>query len=163
MPDKVYEMPDEYKQAMKDLLEYINTRDELAATIKFAPPEKIREGRELLAALDKEIEEGEAALAKEYELYQTKCRLEEEQDALYDDLAERMVGIFIHIKYRHPENLEEIRAAALNVYTPEEEQAFYDRVAILEAGDLISIIAREGETREQTEEFLKNYRAANGE
>lgn len=162
MSEKEYEMDDDYNRAAAFLVEQIAERDEYAEMLKLMPPEARPEGLRLLAELDEAIERGEQALAKEYESYQKMRRLEDERDAMFDDLAERMVMIFIHIKYRHPENLEEIRAAVLNNYTPEEEQAFYDRVAVLEAGDLISIISREGETREQTEEFLKNYRAVEG-
>lgn len=243
--EKVYPMDEDYNQALKFLTDQIAERDEMVKQLKLLPPEAQPEGRRLLSELNKAIERGEQALANEYESYQNyqraleeeanvwesalhsvagslihlkyrypekfdeakaiftkdwsdeellafddrmaimeagdlvriirqegetreeaeeflrNYRLEEEakKDALFEDLAERLAMVFIHIKYRHPEKLEEIRAAATNNYTPEEEQAFYDRVAILEAGDLISIIAREGETREQTEEFLKNYRA----
>lgn len=162
MNQKEYPMDEDYNRALEFLTEQIAERDEMVKQLKFLPPKTRPEALRLLDELNKAIEKGEQALAKEYDAYQNMRRLEEERDALFDDLAERMVMIFIHIKYRHPENLEEIRAAALNNYTPEEEQAFYDRVAFLEAGDLISIISREGETREQTEEFLKNYRAAEG-
>lgn len=157
--EKVYPMNDDYNQAMNDLLEFIKLRDEIAESLKIAPPDKVREGQEILAEMDKKIESLELVLAREYESYQNLRRTEEKRDEVFEDMFERMVMVFIHIKYRHPEKLEEMRAALLNNYTPEEEQAFYDRVAILEADDLIKIIAREGETREQTEEFLKNYKA----
>ncbi|HEX9961386.1 MAG TPA: hypothetical protein VGB00_10660 [Pyrinomonadaceae bacterium] len=160
MKQKEYPMDEDYNRALKFLTGQIAERDRMLEQMKLLPPEAHPEALRLLDELNKDIERREQALAKEYEAYQNKCRLEEQRDALFDDLAERAVMIFIHIKYRHPEKLEEVRAAVLKNYTPEEEQAFYDRVAILEAGDLISIIARAGETREQTEEFLKNYRAA---
>lgn len=153
-------MDEDYNRALKFLTEQIAERDELVEQLKLLPPEARPEGLRLLELLNKAIEKGEQALAEEYESYQNLRRLEEERDSMFDDLAQRMVMVFIHIKYRHPEKLEEMKATLFNNYTPEEEQEFYDRVAILEAGDLISIIAREGETREQTEEFLKNYHAA---
>jgi len=107
--------------------------------------------------------EGETREQTEEFLQNYRRLAKEELDTMSADLAERLVLIFIHTKYRHPEKLEEMRAALLNGYTPEEEQNFYDRAAILESGDLISLIARKGETREQTEEFLKNYRASGSE
>jgi hypothetical protein len=162
MKQKEFPMDEDYNRALEFLTEQIAERDEMQKQLKLLPPEARPEALRLLSELNKAIERGEQALAKEYESYQNMRRLEEERDALFDDVAERMAMVFIHIKYRHPEKLEELKAAALNNYTPEEEQAFYDRVAVLEAGDLISIIARQGETREQTEEFLKNYRAAEG-
>jgi predicted RND superfamily exporter protein len=160
MKQKEYPMDEDYNQALQFLTEQIAERDEMLEQLKLLPPEARPEGLRLLDELNKAIEKGEQALAKEYESYQNLRRLEEERDSMFDDLAERMVMVFIHIKYRHPEKLEEMKAALLNNYTPEEEQEFYDRVAIFEARDLIGLIAREGETREQTEEFLKNYRAA---
>lgn len=160
MSEKEYEMNDDYKKAAAILVEKIAERDEIAADIKLLPPAKRPEALRLLADYDKFIERGEQVLADEYESYQNLRRAEEKRDAAFDDIAERTVEIFIHIKYRHPEQLEEVRAIILNNHTPEEEQDFYDRVAIKEAEDLISLIARQGETREETEKFLKNYRAA---
>ena len=160
MKQKEYPMDEDYNRALQFLTDQIDERDELLKQIKLLPPEARPEALRLLEQLNNAIERGEQALAKEYDAYQKMRRTEEERDDLFEDLAERMKMVFIHIKYRHPEKLEEMRAAILKDYTPEEEEAFYDRIAILEAGDLISIIARQGETREDTEEFLKNYRAA---
>ncbi len=160
MKHKEYPMDEDYNRALTFLTEQIAERDSLRERLKLLPPTARPEALRLLADLDKAIEKGEQSLAKEYESYQNLRRLEEKRDNIFKDMAERMVMVFIHIKYRHPEKLEEIRAAVLNNHTPEEVQDFYDRVATLEAGDLISLISRQGETREQTEEFLKNYRAA---
>lgn len=162
MSEKVYPMDESYNKAAADLLELIEARDLLAEALKIARPEDIPEMRKLLADTNAKIEECEAALAAEYEAYQNHRRLEEERDEMLDDMMRRMEMVFIHVKYRHPEKLEEMKAALFNEWTPEEIEAFYDRVAVLEAGDLISIIAQQGETREETEEFLKNFRAAQG-
>lgn len=105
-------------------------------------------------------QEGETRKEAEEFLENYRRQKEEERAVIFEDLAERMAMVFIHTKYRHPDKFDEIKAALLNDYTPEEEQEFYDRVARLEAGDLISLIARQGETLEKTEKFLKNYRAA---
>lgn len=160
MKQKEYPMNEDYNRALKRLTEQIAERDRLLEQIKLLPPAKRANGLQLIAELNQIIENGEQALAKEYESAQQLRRAEEKRDTLFEDLAERMAMIFIHTKYRHPDKFEEIKATVLKDYTPEEEQEFYDRVAVFEAEDLIGIIAREGETREQTEEFLKNYRAA---
>ena len=153
-------MDEDYNRALKFLTEQIAERDEMLEQIILLPPKARPEGLRLIDELNKAIESGEQALANEYEATQDLRRKEEERDNLLEDLLERMKGVFIHIKYRHPEKLEEMTTALLKDYTPEEKQEFYDDIAILEAGDLIGIIAREGETREQTEEFLRNFRAA---
>lgn len=159
MSEKVYPMDDDYNKALAFLTEQIAERDELAKQLKLLPPEDRREGLRLLDELNKAIERGEQALADEYESYQNLRRAEEERDATFDYLAESLAGAYVHAKYRNPElgkQLDETIAAM----PPEEAKAFYERAARIEAGDLIKIIAREGETPEETEEFLKNYRAA---
>ena len=143
MSDKVYEMDDHYNQGVAALLEFIKQRDELAENLKIAPPELIPEGQQLLADMDKRIEDYEAALAREYETYQNKCRAEENVENMNETILERMAMVYIYFKHRIPEKLEELEAIVLNNNTPEEAQAFYDRVAILEATKLEEIIAEE--------------------
>jgi uncharacterized FlaG/YvyC family protein len=141
MEDKVYEMDDNYKQAVADLLEFIKMRDDLAASIKIAAPEKKREQQELLADMDKQIERCEAALAKEYESHQTAARAQEKLDEIMGDVTEKMEMVFIYIKHRLPDKLEEMKSAIFDGWQPEDIQAFYDRVAIREATQLEEIIA----------------------
>jgi hypothetical protein len=161
MKQKEYPMDEDYNRALEFLTEQIAERDKMHEQIKLLPPEARPEALRLLAELDEAIERGEQALATEYEAYQNHRRLEEERDRVFDELVERMAGAYVHAKYRNPDltpKLDEVIAGM----PPDEAKAFYERAAQLEAGDLIRIIAREGETREQTEEFLKNYRAAEG-
>lgn len=75
---KEYEMDEGYRKALAYLLEAIEQRDALAETIKLAPPEKRAEGLHLLTQMDKSIEAGEQALAKEYETFQTYARAEDD-------------------------------------------------------------------------------------
>lgn len=162
MSDKVYEMDDDYKRAAAFLVEQIAERDKYAENLKLLSPNERSEGLRLLAELDKAIERGEQALANDYEAYQKQRRLEDKRDTAFDKLAEGLAGSYVHVKYRNPEMLPKMDAVIAGM-PPDEAKAFYERAARLEAGDLIKIIAREGETREQTEEFLKNFRAAAGE
>ncbi len=159
MTHKEYPMDEDYNRALTFLTEQIAERDSLRERLKLLPPAARPEALRLLADLDKAIEKGEQALAEEYEAYQTHRRAEEERDKKFDKVMETMAGAYIHAKYRNPEmidGLEEI----INNMPPEQAEDFYARAARHEAGDLISLISRQGETREQTEEFLKNYRAA---
>jgi len=158
MNKKEYPMDEDYNRALKFLTEQIAERDELLEQIKLLPPEARPEGLRLLDELNKAIERGEQALADEYEAFQNHRRAEEERDKTFDELTESLAGAYVHAKYRHPEMIEQLDAVIADM-PPEEAEAFYDRAARIEAGDLNRIIAREGETREQTEEFLKNYRA----
>jgi hypothetical protein len=161
MSEKEYEMDEDYKRAAAFLVEQIAERDEYAEQLKLMPPEARPEGLRLLAEFDKAIERGEQALANEYEAFQNKCRLEEERDKAFDELIRRMAGAYVHAKYRNPDLIPKLDEVIANM-PPEEAKAFYECAAQHEAGDLIRIIRREGETREQAEEFLKNYPAANG-
>jgi hypothetical protein len=145
MSDKVYEMYEDYKNATEALLGYIGLRDLLVKSLKTAPPHQIPETRQLISEFDVAIEKCEAALAKEFESYQTMRRKEDELDEMMDVISERLVMTYIFVKHRMPEKLDELTAVCLNNYTPEEKQAFHDRVAILEADktEFEKIIARE--------------------
>lgn len=162
MKEKEYPMDDDYNRALEFLIKQIAERDEMLEQVKFLPPEARPEALRLLDNLSKAIEKGEQALAKEYDSVQNLRRLEEDRDNKFDELLEGLAGSYVHVKYRNPEMLEKLEAT-INAMPPEESKVFYDRAAQIESGDLIRVIARQGETREQTEEFLKNYRAANGE
>lgn len=155
-------MDEDYNRAAAFLAEMIAERDDMVRVIKDLPPEARPEALRLLAEFDKAIEEREQKLADEYEATQNYRRLEEERDEMFDELVRRLAGAYVHVKYRHPEALAEMEAT-INNMPPEQAQEFYDCAAILESGDLIRIIAREGETREETEEFLRQYRAAEKE
>ncbi len=159
MKQKEYPMDENYNQALVFLTEQIAERDEMVEQLKFLPPKAQPEGRRLLRELNKAIERGEQALANEYESYQNLRRVEEERDTKFEELAESMAGAYVHAKYRNPEMIEGLDEVIADM-PPEEAKDFYERAARIEAGDLIRIIARQGETRKQTEEFLKNYRAA---
>lgn len=162
MKQKEYPMNEDYNQALKFLTEQIAERDEMVEQLKLLPPEAQPEGRRLLSELNKAIEKGEQALANEYEAYQNQRRAEEERDKVFDELAEGLAGSYVHVKYRNPEMLPQLDAVIADM-PPDEAKAFYERAARLETGDLVRIIRREGETREEAEEFLKNYRAARSE
>ena len=140
MSDKVYEMYDDYHQAIEKLHNFIKVRDELAEFLKVAPPEKLLENRELLAKMDKQIENSKALLAKEYEAYQVKCRDEEKLDDVKDDVKDRMERFFILVKHRMPEKLDELKAEVFVNWTPEEIEEFENRIAELEATRLEEFI-----------------------
>ena len=162
MSEKEYEMDEDYKRAAAFLVEQIAERDEMVEQLKLLPPEAIPEGRRLLGELNKAIERGEQALADEYESYQDLRRSEDARDKAFDDLTKSFAGAYVHAKYRHPEMLRQLDEVLADM-DPDRAKAFREWVARHEADDLISMIAQQGETREQTEEFLKNYRAAEGE
>lgn len=77
-PAKEYEMDEGYHKALGHLLEAIEQRDTLAELLKEAPPERRAEGLQLLSLLDQKIEEGEQALADEYEAAQNHARAEDD-------------------------------------------------------------------------------------
>jgi hypothetical protein len=161
MKQKEYPMDEDYNRALKFLTDQIAERDEMREQLKFLPPEARPEALRLLAELDKAIERTEQALANDYEAYQAQRRAEDERDKIFDELTEGLAGSYVHVKYRNPEmlpKLDEVIAAM----PPEDAKAFHEAVARHEAGDLVRIIRREGETREEAEEFLKNYRAEHG-
>ncbi|HQU85207.1 MAG TPA: hypothetical protein PKY59_18855 [Pyrinomonadaceae bacterium] len=158
--EKEYPMDDDYNQKLQLLTELIAERDKLRKKLVVLSAAARPKALQMIDELDKAIEKCEQALANRYEAHQNLRRAEEKRDDMLEEVAKRMKMVFIHIKYRHPEKLEEIRAAVLNDFTPEEEKEFYEGVAHLEETELISLIAQQGETREETEEFLRTYRAS---
>jgi len=157
MSKKEYPMDDDYNKALQFLTEQIAERDLMREQLKSLPPEARKEGLRMISELDKAIEKGEQALANEYDAFQNQRRLEEERDQLFDEATRGIAGMYVHAKYRNPEmiaGMDEIIAKM----GPAESDAFYRYVDEIEAGDLVRIIRREGETREEAEEFLKNYR-----
>jgi hypothetical protein len=135
-------MEDDYKERVTDLLKAIETRDELAESIKIAPPEMRREGQAILAEMNKDIDTVEAALADAYEAYQKFRRKEEELGEMNDQITVRLEEIFICIKHLAPELFAEMETKVFNGWSPENIQEFYDRVAIREATELEEIIAK---------------------
>lgn len=158
MAQKEYEMDDDYKKAAAFLVEQIAERDEIAAKLKLLSPKDRPEGLRLLAELDKAIERGEQALANEYESKQNYQRALDEQAQVAEKALHAVAGSLIHVKYRLPDKFEEAFNIFTKGFTNKEIEDFEDRMAEMEAGDLVRIIRRKGETREQAEEFLKNFR-----
>lgn len=159
MKQKEYPMGENYNQALQFLTDQIAERDKLKKQLIILSSKERPKVMRLLDELDKVIERSEQALAEEYEATQKVFRLEEERDEQLDDLVRSLAGAYVHVKYRNPEMLAEMEAK-INNMPPEQAQQFYDCAARLEAGDLIRIIAQKGETPEETEEFLRNFRAA---
>lgn len=157
MKKKEYPMDEDYNKALKFLTAQIAERDMMSEQLKLLPPEERKEGLRLLSLLNKAIEKGEQALANEYEAYQKQRRLEEERDEMLDEATRRIAGAYVHVKYRNPEILEKMEEIIAKM-EPAESNAFYRYVDEIESGDLVRIIRREGETREEAEEFLKNFR-----
>jgi uncharacterized protein YigA (DUF484 family) len=141
MKEKVYEMEDDYKERLAALLKAIETRDELAETVKLAPPEMRREGQKILAEMNKTLEDIEALLAHAHEAYQKFRRNEEEVSEMSEQLTEKFEEHFIRAKHCQPEKFAEMEAKLLKVWTPEVIEDFYDRVAIREATHLEEILA----------------------
>jgi hypothetical protein len=154
---KEYPMDDKYKRALEFITAQIAERDEMRRQLKLLPPKDRLNALRTIDALDKKIEKGERALAKEYDATQNLRRLEVDRDTLLDEAMERMAGAYVHVKYRNPEMLAEMEEK-INNMPPAEAKAFYEAAARHESGDLVKIIRRKGETLEEAEEFLKNYR-----
>lgn len=151
-------MDDGYKKAAAFLVEQITERDEIAENLKLLSPEDRPEGLRLLAKLDKAIERGEQALANDYEAQQNYQRALDKEAQTWESALHSAAGSLIHMKYRHSDKFEEAFDIFTKGWSNKEIEAFEDRMAEMEAGDLVRIIRREGETRKQAEVFLKNFR-----
>lgn len=103
MADRVYEMYDDYYEAQAQLLELIEARELLAASLKTAHPSRLKEGQKLLAAADKKIEACEAALAKEYDAHQATEKAREAYEQKMSELEESFDAAMEYLSTAHPE------------------------------------------------------------
>lgn len=140
MKDKVYEMEDDYKEAVVKLQDFIERRDLLAKSFVSQTPKERREAGQTLADMDKQIESTEARLAKEYDAYQKYCKELDEQEEHTKRVAETMQKYYVLVKHRMPEELDKIKKAIFTSWTEEEIQNFYDEAAIIEATRLEEIL-----------------------
>jgi hypothetical protein len=144
MSDIKYEMPQDYQDSLAVVMDLIEERDAFKKQIPVLPPwVNVEEARAKLAQFDNVIEKAENALADEYNAYQAHRKAEADLDKINKEVLVKMQMIYIYYKHRIPSKLEDIKAAALNGFTDEEIQEFYDGVAILEATELEEIIAEE--------------------
>ena len=139
MNEKEYPMPDDYKEKSAQLLEFIETRDRVLAAYKDMTPEQRRAVQEPLKTLNESIESLEKYLAETYEAYQKERRIEKEKEKAIDRGMRAAQVIYITIKHRQPEKLEEF-TKVLEPLSPEEREEFFDGVAILEATELDEIL-----------------------
>jgi hypothetical protein len=139
-----YEMPQDYQDSLAFVMDLIEECDAFRRQIPTLPPwVNVEEARAKLAEMEKAIDKAEELLANEYNAYQAHEKAKADLDETNKEVLIRMQMVYIYYKHRIPDKLEEIKAAALNGFTPEEIQDFYDGVAILEATQLEEIIAEE--------------------
>lgn len=106
---KEFEMDEDFKESIKNLLRSIEKRDWLLDFVNsrpFSPAERTEKFR-LIDKLTKGIEKFEQSLAKEYSLTQEKMRLEEklEQDsAELEEMTDKILPeLLAHLKKTNPE------------------------------------------------------------
>lgn len=107
---KEYEMSDGYKQALKNLLDRIKTRDWAVERLKTLSPARRAKVIKQIAELDRSIEKFEQTLAEEYELAQRKGRLEEQYETQLEELSETTDLILEDMKEKAPELYRKIKA-----------------------------------------------------
>lgn len=140
-------MPDEYKQQLVHLTEFIETRDQfrrqisdgLARGVRVSAADKALVDQKL-REMDKVIDNLERMLAEEYERYQAEMAKEAEMIDKGKDMRELQKHIYIIIKHTEPHLLESF-TKNLDPLTPDEREQFFDEVAILEATRLNEILS----------------------
>ena len=106
---KEYEMDEDYKEALENLLRLIEKRDRLLDFVNsrpFSPAERTKKFR-LIDELTKEIEKFEQSLAKQYSITQKKLQLEEKFEQDHTELEEMtdkiLPELLAHLKKTNPE------------------------------------------------------------
>lgn len=142
MKEKVYEPDEDYKELAETLLKMIEQREQYAANIKLAAPESIAEVRQLLAEMDKHIEEFEASLADSYEKHLEFCRANERLGEMNELLGNNLEMMFIFTKHVLPDKFQVFAEKILSEMSPANAEEFLDRIAVRETNELDQIITK---------------------
>ncbi len=138
---KIYEMPDEYKQNLQHLSEFLQQREDVKEVFSLLRDEDKIIAVDTLKDFDKNIEIIERELAAEYEAYQTKMRNEEEIERLFAKLENTSEELYIIVKRDTPHLFEEFHKIATQDMNEEEIQEFLDRIAVREANFSKTLLA----------------------
>lgn len=128
-----FEMPAEYQKYLADYLQLTNDRKRFARELKDAPPAVQKHGYPVLQQLDQAIERIEGELAAEHERIIAEKKREQDIEKLFAAGEESVEKLFIEIRDHKPQLFEEFKALVLENMSGEEEQAFYERIAVREA------------------------------
>lgn len=140
MKEKEYPAGETYNKYAAQLLEFIETRNRVLAALKDMTPEQRFQAREPLKVLNESIEKIEEHLATYYQAHQKEQRAEERKNELGDDVWRRMLVMYVFVKQRLPEKLDEL-TRNLDALSPEVREEFLDQAAILETYDLDELLA----------------------
>lgn len=141
MNEKEYPMDENYNKYAGQLIDFIDTRDRVLAAIKDMTPEQRRKVQEPLKVLNESIEKIEEHLATYYKAHQKEQRAEEKKNELGDDVWRRMLVMYVFVKKRMPEKLDNF-TKKLDNFTPEVKEEFLDQAAIMETYDLDDLLAK---------------------
>lgn len=128
------EMPAEYQKYLADYLQLTNDRELFARELKDAPPDIQTQGYPVLQQLTQAIERIEGELAAEYDRIVAERRRAEELEKLFAQGDDAVEKLFIEIRDNKPHLFEDFKVIVFQDMSEEEEQAFYDRIAIRESG-----------------------------
>jgi phytoene/squalene synthetase len=110
MIKKVYEMPDDHKRVVGNLIKRIEERDRIKQTIKDGNVKNHKLAVKLLADFEKSIDELEQSLVNEYDLHQKYQATLEEADALHEKFIAMIEGMIADMDENAPELAEIARA-----------------------------------------------------
>jgi hypothetical protein len=110
MTKKVYEMPDDHKRVVGNLLKRIEERDRVKQAIKDGNVKDHKLAVILLADFEESIDKLEQSLVNEYEVYQKYQAALEEQAALDEKMMAMIDDIMADMEKQDPELADKFRA-----------------------------------------------------
>src|SRR5688572_9753877 len=146
MAKKEYEMPDEYKQQLAKLAEFLEDRERFTKAMPDVPANMLDEFKRQLRKMDDVIEDLEKMLAEEYERHQAKMAKEAELTKMADDAWQSSIRIYIMTKHQLPHLLESFTERVLGPMPEGMREEFLDEVAVLETTKLDAILKGEEAT-----------------
>lgn len=102
MTKKIYEMPDDHKRVVANLLERLEFRDRLKKAIKNGRVKDHKLAVIALADLEKSLDKLEQTLADEYELHQKFQALKEEEERQTEEMIKLMEDITADAEKKDP-------------------------------------------------------------
>lgn len=145
-----HEMPEEYKQNLAKLAEFLEAREGYRKQIKDAelrgvqvPPGAKAEVDAHLSHFDQIIDDLEKLLAEEYERHQPEKAKEAQ---ITEKVAQGWVAtqhIYLIIKHQNPHLLESFTKQVVDTMDDDMREEFLDAVAILESTKLDTILKGE--------------------
>jgi hypothetical protein len=151
-----YQMPADYQEQAKHLVELIERRDEYARMMPTLSPDQLRQMKPLYDKANRLVEDLEEQMAYEYERYQEERRREQELSELTWREEAMSEEHFIRVKHQRPYIFEEFAEEVTEGMTDAEREEHNRIIARREAEELEDILSGKINAPEYENLYIKH-------